>query len=139
MLSTVSIRDYLSPELRKMKGSIMAQWINLLQNNRSVLRMVSAFKKLDPSQIPSASGSYVSHSGKPSDEKLVVLLIRLPAVRFTRSRCIDPVFGTTKVTTVRNIDLGPLRHHGCFSSLEVSSHVWNFMSYKLPAYPHHQC
>ena len=30
-------------EIRRMKGSIMAQWINLLQNNRSVLQTVSAF------------------------------------------------------------------------------------------------
>ena len=77
-VSHLSIHDYLSldlktMELTRMKGSIMAQWINLLQNNRSVLQTVSIFVVLKTGPIHLVLVGLTA--GSPSDEKLVVLEI----------------------------------------------------------------
>ena len=69
---------YLSPdlktmELRKMKGSVMAQWIDLFQNNRSVLQTVSAFVVLKTGVIHLVLVGLTA--GSPSDKKPVVLEI----------------------------------------------------------------
>ena len=73
MVSHLSIRNYFSSdlktmELRRMKGSVMTQWINLLQNNRSVLWMVSAFVMLKTGPIHLVLVGLMADS--LSDEKL---------------------------------------------------------------------
>ena len=81
MVSHFSIHDHLSPdfkmmELRRMKGSIMVQWINLLQNNRSVLRMVSTSIVLKTGHIHlvlvglTAGRVAVHQAVSPSDKNL---------------------------------------------------------------------
>ena len=100
--------DLKTIELRRMKGSIMVQWMNLLQNDRSVLQTVSAFIVLKTWPIHLVLVNLMA--GRQSDKILVYFLNHVTRflMRFSMFELIFHILNIVAITSFLRNDFAEL-------------------------------